>query len=58
MTATKDDIVKALAKENGFQKNRAVEIVEILLEKVPRIAISVAETQRGITLLNRNYSRR
>jgi integration host factor subunit alpha len=32
MTLTKDDLVKTLAKENGFQKKRSIEIVETLLE--------------------------
>jgi integration host factor subunit alpha len=31
MTFTKDDIVTSVATENGFQKNRSVEIVETLL---------------------------
>ena len=34
MSLTKDDIVKSLAKENGFQKKRAIEIVESLLELI------------------------
>ena len=34
MTTTKDEIVKSLAKENGFQKKRAIEIVETLLELI------------------------
>ena len=34
MTLTKDDIVKTLAKENGFQKKQSLEIVEILLELI------------------------
>ena len=34
MSLTKDDLVKALAKENGFQLNRAVEMVETLLELI------------------------
>jgi integration host factor subunit alpha len=32
MTLTKDDIVKTLAKENGFLKKRSIEIVETMLE--------------------------
>jgi len=32
MTLTKDNLVDAIAKENGFQKKRTVEIVETLLE--------------------------
>jgi nucleoid DNA-binding protein len=32
MTLTKDEIVKALAKENVFQKMRSIEIIETLLE--------------------------
>jgi integration host factor subunit alpha len=31
MTLTKDDLVKTLAKENGFQKKRSIEIVETLI---------------------------
>ena len=34
MSLTKDDIAKALAKENGFQKKRSIEIVETLLELI------------------------
>jgi integration host factor subunit alpha len=34
MTTTKDEIVKSLAKENGFQKKRSIEIVETLLELI------------------------
>jgi hypothetical protein len=30
MTTTKDEIVKSPAKETGFQKKRAIEIVEDL----------------------------
>lgn len=32
MTLTKDDLVKTLANENGFQKKRSIKIVETLLE--------------------------
>jgi integration host factor subunit alpha len=32
MTLTKDDLVKTLAMENGFEKKRSLEIVENLLE--------------------------
>ena len=32
MTLTKDDLVKTLVKENGFQKKRSIEVVETLLE--------------------------
>ena len=32
MALTKDDLVKTLAKENGFQKKQSIEIVETLLE--------------------------
>jgi len=32
MTLTKDHLIDAIAKENGFQKKRTVEIVETLLE--------------------------
>jgi integration host factor subunit alpha len=34
MTLTKEDIVKSLVKENGFEKKRSLEIVETLLEIV------------------------
>jgi integration host factor subunit alpha len=40
MNLTKDDIVEAVAKENGFQKNRSVEIVETLLELIKRTLAS------------------
>ena len=32
MTLTKDDLVKAVAKENGYPVNQTIEIVETLLE--------------------------
>jgi len=32
MTLTKEDFVKALVKENIFQKKRSIEIVETMLE--------------------------
>ena len=32
MTLTKNDLVKALAKENGYPVNHTIEIVETLLE--------------------------
>jgi nucleoid DNA-binding protein len=31
MTLTKNDLVKALAKENVFQKMRSIEIIETLM---------------------------
>ena len=34
MSLTKDDIVKALAKENGYQLNQSVELIETLLELI------------------------
>ena len=34
MPLTKDDIVKALAKENGYQLNQSVELIETLLELI------------------------
>jgi integration host factor subunit alpha len=34
MSLTKDDIVKALAKENGYQLNRSVELIETLIELI------------------------
>ena len=32
MTLTKNDLVKALAKENGYPVNQTIEVVETLLE--------------------------
>ena len=32
MTLTKDHLINAITKENGFQKKRSIEIVETLLE--------------------------
>lgn len=32
MALTKDDLVKALAKENGYPVNQTIEIIETLLE--------------------------
>ena len=32
MALTKDHLIDAIAKENGFQKKRSIEIVETLLE--------------------------
>jgi integration host factor subunit alpha len=32
MTLTKNDLVKALAKENGYPVNQTIEIIETLLE--------------------------
>ena len=32
MALTKDDLVKTLAKENGFQKKQSIKIVETMLE--------------------------
>ena len=32
MTLTKSDLVKALAKENGYPVNQTIEVVETLLE--------------------------
>ena len=34
MTTTKSDLVNAVAEANGFPLNRAVEIIEILLELI------------------------
>jgi len=34
MALTKDDIVKALAKENGYPLNQSVELVETLIELI------------------------
>jgi integration host factor subunit alpha len=36
MTLVKDAIVEAVAKENGFARNRSVEIVETFLELIKR----------------------
>jgi integration host factor subunit alpha len=32
MTLTKDHLINSIAKENGFQKKRSIEIIETLLE--------------------------
>jgi len=34
MSLTKDDIAKALARENGYQLNQSVELIESLLELI------------------------
>jgi integration host factor subunit alpha len=34
MTTTKDEIVKSLAKESGFQKKRSIEVIDTLLELI------------------------
>jgi len=34
MSLTKDDIVKALARENGCQLNQSVELIETLIELI------------------------
>jgi integration host factor subunit alpha len=34
MSLTKDDIAKALAKENGYQVKQSVELIETLLELI------------------------
>ena len=34
MSLTKDHIIKALAKENGYQLNQSVELIEALLELI------------------------
>lgn len=34
MALTKDEIVKPLTKENGFQKKRSIEVIETLLELI------------------------
>ena len=34
MSLTKDDIVKAVAKENGYPLNQTIELVETLLELI------------------------
>jgi integration host factor subunit alpha len=36
MALTKEEIIEAVAKENGFLKNRSTEIVESLLEIIKR----------------------
>jgi integration host factor subunit alpha len=40
MTLTKDEIVKALAKENGYPVNQTIEIVETLLEIIKSKLVS------------------
>jgi integration host factor subunit alpha len=34
MSLTKDDIVRALSKENGYQLNQSVELIETLLDLI------------------------
>jgi integration host factor subunit alpha len=34
MTLTKEDLVSAIAEANGYQRNQAVELVEVLLELI------------------------
>ncbi|MBI5581142.1 MAG: integration host factor subunit alpha [Deltaproteobacteria bacterium] len=34
MSLTKDDIVKALAKENGYPVNQSAELIETLIERI------------------------
>jgi len=34
MSLTKDDIVRAFAKENGYQINQSVELIETLLDLI------------------------
>jgi integration host factor subunit alpha len=34
MSLIKDDIVKAIARENGYQLNQSVELIETLLELI------------------------
>jgi len=34
MSLSKDDVVKALAKENGYQLNHTVELIETLFELI------------------------
>ena len=34
MSLTKDDIVKALSRENGYQLNQSVELIETLIELI------------------------
>jgi len=34
MSLTKDEIVKALARENGYQLNQSVELIETLMELI------------------------
>jgi len=40
MTLTKNDLVKALAKENGYPVNQTIEIVETLLEIIKSKLVS------------------
>ena len=40
MTLTKNDLVKALAKENGYLVNQTIEIVETLLEIIKSKLVS------------------
>ena len=40
MSLTKDDIVKAIARENGYQLNQTVELEETLLELIKSKLVS------------------
>ena len=40
MSLTKDDIVKALAKGNGYHLNQSVELIETLLELIKSKLVS------------------
>jgi integration host factor subunit alpha len=40
MSLTKDDIVKALAKANGYHVNHSVELIETLLELIKSKLVS------------------
>ena len=40
MSLTKDYIIKALAKENGYQLNQSVELIEALLELIKSKLVS------------------
>jgi integration host factor subunit alpha len=40
MTLTKDHLIDVIAKENGFNKKRSIEIVETLLELIKSSLVS------------------
>jgi integration host factor subunit alpha len=34
MSLTKDDIIRAIAEQNGFTKNKSIEVIETLIEMI------------------------
>ena len=53
MSLTKDDVVKALAKENGYQLNHTVELIETLFKLIKSTLASgedmMLEARRVVT---------